>query len=138
MLPDGSINPGQMTSFNHYALGSVCAFLHKTVGGLSPASPGWKTALVCPKPGGTIREATTSFDSPYGKYSVHWRCSDSRMVTEITVPPNGQARVVLSGVDEEIGSGDYVYETAWQPDPEWPPMPIQGPEVTPVPSHFIP
>lgn len=140
MLPDGSINPGQMTSFNHYALGSVCAFLHQTVGGLSPTSPGWKTALVRPQPGGTIREAATSFDSPYGKYSVHWQCEEdsSKMVTEVTVPPNGQARVVLSGVDEMIGSGHYVFETVRQSDPEWPPVPIQGPEVTPVPSHYIP
>ena len=23
MLPDGTINPGQMTSFNHYAFGAV-------------------------------------------------------------------------------------------------------------------
>lgn len=28
MLPDGSVNPGDMTSFNHYALGSVANWLH--------------------------------------------------------------------------------------------------------------
>jgi alpha-L-rhamnosidase len=27
MLPDGSINPGDMTSFNHYALGAVADWL---------------------------------------------------------------------------------------------------------------
>ena len=27
MLPDGSINPGEMTSFNHYAFGAVADFL---------------------------------------------------------------------------------------------------------------
>ena len=30
MLPDGSINPGEMTSFNHYALGAVADWLHRT------------------------------------------------------------------------------------------------------------
>lgn len=25
MLPDGSVNPGEMTSFNHYALGAVAS-----------------------------------------------------------------------------------------------------------------
>ena len=32
MLPDGTINPGEMTSFNHYALGAVADWLHR-VGG---------------------------------------------------------------------------------------------------------
>ena len=41
MLPDGTINPGEMTSFNHYALGAVADWLHRVVGGLVPESPGW-------------------------------------------------------------------------------------------------
>ena len=138
MLPDGSINPGQMTSFNHYALGSVCNFLHKTVGGLSPASPGWRAALVSPKPGGTVRHASTTFDSPYGLYSVTWKCEGSMMLTEVCVPPNGRARVVLNGVDEEVGSGEYTFETEWKEDPDWPLAPIQGAQGNEIPSHFVP
>ncbi|KAG6355937.1 hypothetical protein INS49_015321 [Diaporthe citri] len=138
MLPDSAINPGQMTSFNHYALGSVCNFLHRTVGGLSPASPGWKAALVSPRPGGTIRHAHTSFDSPYGPYSVTWKIEGSRMITNVTVPPNGEARVVLSGVDEKVGSGEYTFETAWEEDPDWPPAPIQGAQGNEVPAYFVP
>jgi alpha-L-rhamnosidase len=136
MLPDGTINPGQMTSFNHYALGSVCAFLHNVVGGLSATSPGWRSALVRPQPGGTIRHARTSFDSPYGLYSVSWKCEGSGMVTEVTVPPNGEARVMLNGVDETVGSGEYTYKTEWKEDPEWPPKHIQGPQGLEVPSRF--
>ncbi len=30
MLPDGTINPGEMTSFNHYALGAVADWMHRT------------------------------------------------------------------------------------------------------------
>jgi alpha-L-rhamnosidase len=137
MLPDGSINPGQMTSFNHYALGSVCAFLHSVVGGLSATSPGWETALVRPQPGGTITRATTSFDSPYGLYSVDWSREGSRMVTKVVVPPNGKARVVLNGVDEIVASGKYSFETEWKEDPEWPPKHIQGPQGLEVTPHFI-
>ena len=29
MLPDGTVNPGEMTSFNHYALGAVADWLHR-------------------------------------------------------------------------------------------------------------
>lgn len=138
MLPDGSINPGQMTSFNHYALGSVCAFLHSHVGGLSASSPGWRTALMRPQPGGTLRHATTSYDSPYGPYSVSWKCEGSTMLTTVKVPPNGEARVVLQGVDKTVGSGEHSFETEWQQDPEWPPDIIQGPQGLEVDSHFVP
>ncbi|OAA56260.1 alfa-L-rhamnosidase [Niveomyces insectorum RCEF 264] len=138
MLPDGTINPGQMTSFNHYALGSVCAFLHGTVGGLSPAEPGWKSALVQPRPGGTIRHASTSFDSPYGLYSVHWRLDGGKLIADVAVPPNGQAKVVLPGIEETVGSGEYHYEAAWQEEPDWPPAIIQGSQGLVVDSEFVP
>ena len=44
MLPDGTVNPGEMTSFNHYALGAVADWLHRTVAGLAPAAPGLPAA----------------------------------------------------------------------------------------------
>tara|TARA_R110002060_G_scaffold58549_4_gene68522 strand:- start:564 stop:974 length:411 start_codon:yes stop_codon:yes gene_type:complete len=131
MLPDGTINPGQMTSFNHYALGSVCAFLHNTVGGLSPLSPGWKTALVRPQPGGTIRHASTSFDSPYGLYAVSWKIEGTQIVTDVTVPPNAGARVVLNGIDELVGSGKHHYSTTWDAEKDWPPAHIAGAQGAP-------
>ena len=56
MLPDGSINPGEMTSFNHYALGSVADFLHRVVAGLAPAAPGYRHLLVRPRPGGGLTQ----------------------------------------------------------------------------------
>ncbi len=54
MLPDGSVNPGEMTSFNHYALGAVADWLHRTVGGLAPAQPGYRQIAVRPRPGGGL------------------------------------------------------------------------------------
>ena len=41
MLPDGTINPGQMTSFNHYALGAVADWMHRNIGGIAPLEPGY-------------------------------------------------------------------------------------------------
>ena len=49
MLPDGTINPGEMTSFNHYALGAVADWLHRTRGG----SRGCRAGL--PQAAGAIR-----------------------------------------------------------------------------------
>ena len=66
MLPDGSINPGEMTSFNHYALGAVADWLHRTVAGLAPAAPGYRRLLVRPRPGGGLTHARARHDTPYG------------------------------------------------------------------------
>ncbi|KAL1897387.1 hypothetical protein Sste5346_004123 [Sporothrix stenoceras] len=139
MLPDGSINPGQMTSFNHYALGSVCHFLHAHVAGLSAEEPGWTRALVRPRPGGTVRWARASHDSPIGLYSVSWKAEDEMaMATFVTIPPNGSAHIVLPGIDVVVGSGEHVFETEWHPDPEWPPQVIQGAQGKPVEAVFVP
>jgi alpha-L-rhamnosidase len=48
LLPDGSVNPGEMTSFNHYALGAVVDWLHRRVAGLAPAAPGYRQMEIRP------------------------------------------------------------------------------------------
>ena len=50
MLPDGTINPGEMTSFNHYALGAVADWMHRTIGGLAPLEPGYAKVLIARAP----------------------------------------------------------------------------------------
>jgi alpha-L-rhamnosidase len=138
LLPDGSVNPGQMTSFNHYALGSVAAFLHHTVGGLSPLEPGWKKALIRPQPGGTLTSASTSFDSPYGLYAVSWTLLQEILSVKVTVPPNGQALVDLPGMHEEIGSGKHKFTCRWLADERWPPQGHPGPQSVLIPDNFVP
>ena len=78
MLPDGCINPGTMTSFNHYALGSVVDWLHRVVGGLAPREAGWKTFFVRPvvpdpRVEKAIDTARVEFRSPYGMIRCKWR-----------------------------------------------------------------
>lgn len=77
MLPNGTINPGEMTSFNHYAFGSVADWIHQTIGGLAPAEPGWKTTLVAPEPGGNITSANATYLSPYGVVRSTWNVTDA-------------------------------------------------------------
>lgn len=137
MLPNGSINPGEMTSFNHYALGSVGAWLHSTVGGISPSSPGWKTILFAPIPGGTITSAKTSFLSPYGKVECSWETEKEgsgeggkkKFKMKATVPPNTTAEVRLPGKEEvlKVGSGEYEFESEYVDDEEWPPKAYYSP-----------
>lgn len=132
MLPDGSINPGTMTSFNHYALGSVVNWLHKNVAGLSPLEPGWQKIRVRPVPGGTITNAEATYDSPYGRIECSWKVSekDGTFHLTLSIPPNSQAVVILpsewkkAGPGEEkgieVGSGKHCFSCCFKQD-EWPP-----------------
>lgn len=133
MLPDGSINPGSMTSFNHYALGSVANWLHKVVGGISPLTPGWQKILVKPVPGGTINSAEVSYESPHGRIECSWHIGGQGDTFDMTVviPPNSTAVVVLPSRDEKkqqnggeegfsIGSGKHHFECPYKPG-KWPP-----------------
>ena len=37
-----------MTSFNHYALGAVADWMHRTIGGIAPAEPGYRAVRIAP------------------------------------------------------------------------------------------
>ncbi|MCD5342899.1 glycoside hydrolase family 78 protein [Arthrobacter sp. AK04] len=97
MLPDGTINPGEMTSFNHYALGAVADWMHKTVGGIKPLAPGHAKVLIAPVPGQGIDWAKTSLKTPHGTIRVEWRLDDGAFHLEATVPEGVEADVVLPG-----------------------------------------
>jgi alpha-L-rhamnosidase len=132
MLPDGSINPGEMTSFNHYALGSVVNWLHAVVGGISPRKPGWKEILVKPQPGGTIKNAQVRYESVYGLVECKWALSEGKeggvFKMELVVPLNSKAWVILpseksDGDGFEVGSGKYTFECTYVAQ-EWPPKAV--------------
>ncbi len=95
MLPDGSINPGEMTSFNHYAFGCVADFLHRRVAGLAPAAPGYAELDVRPLVGGGLTHARASHRTPQGDAVVEWRRAGDRFDLDVTVPDGCTASVGL-------------------------------------------
>ncbi|ROO86049.1 alpha-L-rhamnosidase [Actinocorallia herbida] len=97
MLPDGSVNPGDMTSFNHYALGAVADFLHRTVAGLAPAAPGYRRLRIAPRPGGGLTHASAEHDTPYGRAAVGWTIEGETLTVTATVPPGTSAEIDLPG-----------------------------------------
>jgi alpha-L-rhamnosidase len=106
MLPDGTINPGQMTSFNHYALGAVADWLHRVVAGLAPAAPGYSRIRIEPQPLPGFDFAEASHLTPYGLASVRWDRDGNVVRVVAVVPPNSTAEVVLpDGQQLEVGSG---------------------------------
>jgi len=109
LLPDGAVNPGEMTSFNHYALGAVADWLHRVVGGLAPAEPGYRRLDVRPRPGG-LTSARARHRTPYGLADCAWRIADGAITVEVVIPPNTTAHVTLPGSDGEsveVGSGTH-------------------------------
>ncbi|TDE94024.1 alpha-L-rhamnosidase [Occultella glacieicola] len=125
MLPDGSINPGQMTSFNHYALGAIADWLHRTVAGLAPAEPGYRTLDVRPRPLPGFTHARAEHRTPHGTAAVGWSREGETLTVTATVPPNTRARVVLPGTDEEltVGSGTHSWSVP-APAPARTPGPV--------------
>ncbi|GAB3164697.1 family 78 glycoside hydrolase catalytic domain [Amycolatopsis stemonae] len=91
--PDGSFNDPGMNSFNHYGLGSVGDFLYRSVGGLSPSSPGYASLLVAPRPGGGLTSAKSSYETPYGGAVSDWSVSGGKLTLRVTVPPGSSATV---------------------------------------------
>ncbi len=95
MLPDGSINPGEMTSFNHYALGAVADWMHKAIGGIRPLEPGYARVLIAPQPGEGIDWANASLKTPHGEVRVGWKLDGGEFRLEVAVPDGVAADVVL-------------------------------------------
>jgi len=109
MLPDGSINPGEMTSFNHYAFGAVADWMHRSVGGLAPLEPGYRRILVAPQPGGGLTWARTSLHTPHGLAAVRWDLEGSGLRVQVTVPEGVEAVLRIAGRDDEVvGTGIHV------------------------------
>ncbi|MBF4613362.1 alpha-L-rhamnosidase [Curtobacterium sp. VKM Ac-1376] len=108
MLPDGTINPGEMTSFNHYALGAVADWMHRVVGGLSALEPGYASVLIAPQPGGGLAWASTSLDSVHGHIAVRWELVDGELLVRAEVPEGVSAVVRLPGApDQRVGAGTH-------------------------------
>ena len=86
MLPDGSINPGQMTSFNHYALGAVADWMHRTIGGIAPLEPGYARVLLAPRPGGGLTWASTGLETPHGRVECRWQQQPGGLTVRTSLP----------------------------------------------------
>ncbi len=132
LLPDGSVNPGEMTSFNHYALGAVADWLHRTVAGLAPAAPGYRRLRIAPRPLTAFDHASARHLTAYGPAEVSWERepgTDTVRVRAI-VPPNTTAEVALPGAladgseaPAEVGSGAHEWRVTLPAAPVRPPLP---------------
>ncbi|KAM6530497.1 hypothetical protein FALCPG4_008623 [Fusarium falciforme] len=124
MLPDGSINPGEMTSFNHYAYGAIARFMVERLAGLQQLEPGWKRTRVQPEMGGEFTWATAQHLTPYGLVSSSWQLKEDtekgafKLQIDVVVPPTTTMEVILPGASgprtEIVGSGKWSFSTQYE------------------------
>ncbi|KAI1048988.1 hypothetical protein LB506_004565 [Fusarium annulatum] len=130
MLPDGSINPGEMTSFNHYAYGAIAKFMVERLAGLQRLEAGWKRSRVQPVVGGDFTWASASHLTPYGKVSSSWRIEGDDtekqvLRVDVEVPPSTTMEVVLPSENsaqktEVVGPGKWSFTVNYKKQGEWP------------------
>ena len=99
MLPDGSINRGEMTSFNHYALGSIADWMHRVVGGLDATTADQSRVRIAPQPGGDLSWAHTTLRTRHGRVSVRWEIADTALTVRVELPADVTAEIIVPGED---------------------------------------
>ena len=112
ILPDGSFNPVNMNSLNHYAYGSIGYWMYTRLCGLQMIEPGYKKFAVKPAFIKGITHAEMTYESVYGTIKTAWRCENKKITIDLTIPANTTALLTLPEKDEtlELGSGTYHYE----------------------------
>ncbi|MET3509373.1 alpha-L-rhamnosidase [Plantibacter flavus] len=93
--PDGSVHPSGMVSLNHCAFGAVADVLHRRIGGLAPAAPGYRRILVRPWFPEALRHASVVHETPFGRAAVAWERVPDGVTVCATVPTGSSAEVRL-------------------------------------------
>jgi alpha-L-rhamnosidase len=95
---NGDTGDPAMNSYNHYAFGSVMAWVYRYAAGIdtAPDSPGFKEVVVYPHLDSRMTSARAEYDSIYGKIISDWSGTPAGPFSlKLTVPANTSAKVVL-------------------------------------------
>ncbi|MBV8569569.1 MAG: alpha-L-rhamnosidase, partial [Acidobacteriaceae bacterium] len=131
---NGDTGDPAMNSYNHYAFGSVVAWVYQVLAGIdtTSAAAGFHEITIQPHPDPQITSAQAQYRSVYGVISTGWSFTPNRAFTlKCTIPPNTSAKIVLpeglpGGILQDgknahvteadgqrfvrVGSGSYVFE----------------------------
>jgi alpha-L-rhamnosidase len=99
-----------MNSYNHYAFGSVMAWVFRRVAGIDTdaSGAGYHHLVISPHFDASLPQVHAEYDSAYGTISTDWNSAAHKL--SVTTPPNTTATIELpDGKPEEVGSGKHVY-----------------------------
>jgi alpha-L-rhamnosidase len=91
-----------MNSFNHYAYGSIGAWLYQSVAGIEVDSsqPGYKHSILRPHVGGGLTHAAATLKTNYGELVSAWEQDKGTFEWRVTVPANTTATIHLPANDK--------------------------------------
>jgi alpha-L-rhamnosidase len=107
---NGDTGDPSMNSYNHYAFGSVMAWVFRRAAGIDTddSGPGYRHLTIQPHFDPALPQLHVEYDSAYGTVVSDWR-QESRTFT-ITIPANTTAAVTLpDGKRFDVGSGMHSY-----------------------------
>jgi alpha-L-rhamnosidase len=131
---NGDSGDPAMNSFNHYAFGSVVAWLYRYVVGIDtlPDGPGFRHILIHPRADAVLTRASGEYESIYGTIRTDWRSEPGLSFSlRVHIPPNTFATIYLPALQGsqvlesgtrvsaeqqghfyivEAGSGSYAFE----------------------------
>jgi alpha-L-rhamnosidase len=99
-----------MNSYNHYAFGSVMAWVFRRVAGIDTdaSGAGFHHLVITPHFDTTLPEVHAEYDSAYGTVMTNW--DGAAHTFTVTTPPNTTATITLPhGRSEQVGSGTHTY-----------------------------
>ncbi|MDD3036734.1 glycoside hydrolase family 78 protein [Bacteroides sp.] len=88
-------------SNNHLMLGHLMEWLFGGLGGIrqDENSIAYKTVLIDPQIVGDVKEAKTSYESPYGRIDCEWKKIDKAYTLQVNIPVNSKAVIYLPTID---------------------------------------
>lgn len=109
MKKDGSMWSDKMNSFNHYAYGSVAAWMYETILGIKvdESRPGFENVILHPQPDRRLKWAEGSFETKYGTIKSKWHYEDECVRYEFTVP--NKAVIIIGKNSYKVNKGIYVF-----------------------------
>jgi hypothetical protein len=93
-------------------MGHIDEWFFAWLAGIQPdrTSPGFKKFIINPQVVGDLTSVTASRETLYGKISVDWKMENNRIILEVTIPVNTEARIILPDqTTHSVGSGKYAY-----------------------------
>ena len=112
MRPDGSMWSKDMNSFNHYAYGSVAAWMYRVAAGIAATEDGvaYEKIRIAPIPNRALGRVKASINTRHGRIVSEWRYEGEAIRYGYEIPEGCTATVIIDGVERECGAGKY---TVW-------------------------
>jgi alpha-L-rhamnosidase len=91
-----------MNSFNHTSLGVIGEWFYNGIGGINMVEPGFKKMVIKPQTGGGLTFAEVTYNSLYGRVEVKWELNKNNLYTQVTIPVNTFAEIILPRNEKSI------------------------------------